>query len=128
MRTYARILFTLSLGLLIIGTVDTQDAQARSQYEKAMGKLYPELLKKHGTEKSGKKKFDCKICHGKTKKKRNDYAKALEKALGKKKETDADKIKEALEKIAKEKSTIDKAKTYGELIKDGKLPGSDKTD
>lgn len=127
MRKFAQIVLGLSLCLAVVGILDTPEAAARTQYQKQMGKLYPELLKKHGTGKEGAKKFSCKACHpGKTKKKRNDYGVALSKALGKKNEKDEDKIKEAFEKVAKEKSGKDKEKTYGELIKDGQLPGSEK--
>lgn len=127
MRKFAQILFTISLSLMVVGLLDTPEASARTQYQKAMGKLYPDLLKKHGTGAEGKKKLSCKTCHpGKTKKKRNDYGVALGKAIGKKNEKDEDKIKKAFETIAKEKSGKDKEKTFGELIKDGKLPGGDK--
>lgn len=127
MRKYAQLLFTLALGFLFFGTADVQEAHARSQYQKQMGKLYPALLKEKGSGEEGKKKFKCSVCHpGKTKKKRNDYGVALSKAIGKKNEKDTDKIKKAFEKVAKEKSTKDKAKTYGELIEEKKLPGTDK--
>lgn len=126
MRSCTRLLATIAFGLLVIGVLDAPEASARSQYEKAMRKIYPDLLKKHGKA-PDQKKFDCKVCHpGKTKKKRNDYGVALSKAIGKKNEKDEDKIKEAFEKVAKEKSTKDKSKTYGELIKDGELPGTEK--
>ena len=49
--------------------------------------------------------------------------KLLEKALGKKKEMDAEKITAALTKVEKEKSAVEKM-TYGDLMKDGKLPGT----
>ena len=127
MRKTVQILFTCSLALMVVGLLDTSDAHARKQYRDAMNKIYPELAKKHGAGAEGKKSLSCKVCHpGKTKKKRNDYGAALAKALGKKNQKDKDKIKEAFEKIAKEKSSKDKEKTFGELIKDGKLPGSDK--
>jgi hypothetical protein len=127
MRKTVQILFTCSLALMVVGLLDTSDAHARKQYRDAMNKAYPELTKKHGTGKEGKKNLSCKVCHpGKTKKKRNDYGAALGKALGKKNEKDEDKLKKAFEKIAKEKSSKDKEKTFGELIKDNKLPGSDK--
>ncbi len=125
MRKCVHILFTLSLGLMLVGIVGTQEASARQQYQKALGKIYPDLLKKHGKGEEGKKKFECKVCHpGKSKKQRNDYGTALAKALGKKNEKDEDKIKEAIEKVAKEESST-KGKTFGDLIKDGKLPGTE---
>ncbi|MFK7820344.1 MAG: hypothetical protein AB8G99_16605 [Planctomycetaceae bacterium] len=127
MRNFAKVALSLSAALMVVGMMDTPEANARTQYQKQMGKIYPDLLKKHGTGKEGAKKFSCKVCHpGKTKKKRNDFGVALTKAMGKKNQKDEAKIKEAFEKVAKEKSGKDKAKTYGELIKDGKLPGSEK--
>ncbi len=127
MRKTVQILFTMSLGLMVIGLLDTSEAHARKQYRDAMNKVYPDLAKKHGTGKEGKKSLSCKVCHpGKTKKKRNDYGVALGKAIGKKNEKDEDKLKKAFEKIAKEKSSKDKEKTFGELIKAEKLPGSEK--
>lgn len=127
MRKFAQILLSCSLALLVVGVLDAPEAQARTQYQKAMGKIYPKLLEKHGKKKGDTKKFDCTVCHaGKTKKKRNDYGAALAKALGGKKVKDEDKIKKAFETVAKEKSTKDSKKTYGELIKDNKLPGTDK--
>lgn len=63
----------------------------------------------------------CFICHvGKTKKNRNDYGKALSKVIGKM-EKDKEKIRAALGKVEDEKSSD--GKTFGELIKEHKLPG-----
>jgi hypothetical protein len=63
----------------------------------------------------------CFICHvGKSKKNRNAYGTALSKVIAKK-EMDKEKIREALGKIEKEKSAD--GTTFGELIKDNKLPG-----
>lgn len=124
MRKAIPILLTLLLGAFL--TVDSQEAHGRDQYRKAMEKLYPDLLKSKGVEKNGKKKLECTVCHGKTKKKRNDYGQALAKALPQKKEKDADKIKKALEKIAKEDSSTN-GKTFGDLIKADKLPGDPDT-
>lgn len=98
------------------------NATARPNYLKVMNTAYPDLVKKHG--KDGK--LTCAVCHPsteKSKKKRNDYGVALTKVLGKKNETDKDKIKEALTKAEKEKNKDDK--TFGELIKAGDLPGKD---
>jgi len=94
------------------------DASARPQYKKPFEAAYPDLVKKHGTN----GKLSCAVCHPvKDKKKRNDYGVALTKALGKKSEKDAAKIKAALKKVESEKNAD--GKTYGELIKAGELPG-----
>jgi hypothetical protein len=63
----------------------------------------------------------CFICHvGKSKKNRNAYGMALSKALTKN-EKDKEKIQEALGKVEADKAPD--GETFGELIKDHKLPG-----
>jgi len=92
------------------------DADARPQYLKAFAVKYKNLT-------SQAKKQKCNVCHyGKKKKNRNDYGEALMKHVGKKNQKDPKKIDEALEKAAKEKKSKDK--TFGDLIKAGKLPGT----
>src|SRR5215469_17056972 len=67
-------------------------------------------------------KVQCNVCHmGNSKKMRNDYGKALNKFVKKEDQKDKEKIKEALGKAAEEKSPA--GKTFGELIKEHKLPG-----
>lgn len=92
-------------------------AQARPSYNKEFWAKYDKELGAH-------KEMKCAACHngGDDKKKRNDYGAALGKALGDKNVSDAEKIKAALDKVAKEKSGTE-GKTFGDLIKDGKLPG-----
>jgi hypothetical protein len=65
----------------------------------------------------------CFICHvGKSRKNRNSYGMALSKHL--KNEKDKDKIKEAMKKVESDKADkAPDAKTFGELIKEHKLPG-----
>jgi hypothetical protein len=74
-------------------------------------------------------KVKCNVCHvGKTKKERNEYGKALDELLDKKTDIkDIPKIQDALEKVAGMKSNPkDPASpTFGELIKQGKLPGGE---
>lgn len=92
----------------------TAPASARKQY-------YDEFKEKYGKD-LGKTVDDakCFVCHvGKSKKNRNDYGMALGKAVSKN-EKDKAKISEALGKIEEEKSAD--GKTFGELIKEGKLP------
>lgn len=94
-------------------------AEARPKYKGAFESQYPDVVKNHG--KDGK--VTCAVCHeGDDKKKRNNYGEALGKNTGKN-EMDADKIKAALEKTEKEKSAV-ADKTFGDLLKDGKLPAS----
>lgn len=102
---------------LVAMSADSNRAEARSGYLKGFKGLYKNLEKQVGEKK-------CNVCHfGKKKKNRNDYGKALSKIV-KKNEKDKKKIKEALKKVEKEKSSV-KDKTFGDLIKDGKLPGTD---
>lgn len=100
-----------------------QTAEARPNYNKEFWAKYDKEIGKL------KDTTRCGACHfGSDKKNRNDYGKAMGEALvskdvgGKKDETDLDKIKAALDKAAKEKSGTE-GKTFGDLIKDGKLPG-----
>ncbi len=74
----------------------------------------------------------CYVCHGKgSKKNRNLYGQALSKLLSKDDDKDnKEKIQKALDEVAKEKSKPDdeKAPSFGDLIKEGKLPGGDPED
>jgi hypothetical protein len=73
-------------------------------------------------------KAKCNVCHvGKTKKVRNDYGKALGALVTKKDGKDSAKIQEAFDKVAAEKSKPGDANspTFGDLIKEGKLPGGE---
>ena len=64
----------------------------------------------------------CNICHeGKSKKDKNAYGKLLDKLLDRKKDAkNPEKIRQALAAVESEKSPS--GETYGELIKEGKLP------
>lgn len=68
----------------------------------------------------------CNVCHeGKDKKKKNAYGQALGELLDKKEDKDnKEKIKEAIEKVGEMKVDPDdeKSPTYGEVLKEGKLP------
>lgn len=108
--------------LFAIVAVTSGTASARPKYAAVMSKAYPDLTKKHG--KDGK--LSCAVCHpSKSKKKRNNYGVEVGKGLGKKNQTDEDKIKGALTKAEAGESAVD-GKTYGDLIKAGELPGDDK--
>lgn len=104
---------TIAVGFFV--SFATPRVEARPQYKVAFSKKYGDTIKK----------VDCKICHPKESKKvRNDYGDALGKALGKPNTKDADKIDKALDTVAKKDSKVE-GKTYGDLIADGKNPGSD---
>jgi len=108
-------------GLAIAGLVfvaAARDAQARPKYFATFKETYPKLAEEAD-------KVKCNICHyGDKKTNRNDYGKAIAKSLGEdaKNVMDAEKIKEALKKAEKEKSSTE-GKTFGDLLNDGKLPG-----
>lgn len=92
-----------------------QEAQARPKYMGAFNEAYPALKAQAETMK-------CNVCHfGAKKSDRNDYGMAVGKSMGEKNVMDAEKIKEGLKKAEAEKNAD--GKTFGELIKDGKLPG-----
>ena len=89
-------------------------AQARPQYNKALGETYKE------NKLIGEKK--CGVCHGKggmDKKVVSDYGKALAEALGKKNEKEVEKIAEGFKKVGEKKQG---EKTYDEIFKAGELP------
>lgn len=95
--------------------VDVEKAEARPQYNKAVADTYK--------DNAAVKKAKCLVCHPvKDKKKRNNYGVAVGKGIGKKNQKDVKVIAEALTKAEKEKSATE-GKTFGDLLKDGKLPG-----
>jgi len=94
-------------------------AQARALYCNAFITKY-EKVKEAKTTK-------CAICHGKSKKDRNDYGDALGKILGAENEKDKAKVEAALKKAEEQKSSVE-GKTFGDLLKEGKLPGAKKKD
>lgn len=112
-------LFTLVA--LVAGAIvfSTSNVEARPKYRVVFQKNYAKV--------AANNKITCFACHGKDaegkmdKEKRNVYAQALEKAIGKKNEMKDDAIKAALTKIEKEKSTVD-GKTFGDLLGAGQLP------
>lgn len=107
------------LGLIVCSS----RAEARPDYNKTFWMQYAgELAAQAGVK--------CVVCHvGEDKKNRNDYGKAVGEALlskevgGMKNEKNVDKIKAALKKAEAGKSAVD-GKTFGDLIKEGKLPAS----
>jgi hypothetical protein len=104
--------------LLVVAAfaLTSNQAEARPNYNKAFMAKYPDL--------AAAKEAKCGVCHeGMDKKVRNDYGKAFGTALGKKKATDGGEIDAALDKAAGDPSAIE-GKTFGDLIKDGKLPAS----
>jgi len=102
--------------VVVVGLAMTskpQPAQAQKQY-------FDAFVAKYDAVADEAKEKKCAVCHGQNKKMRSDYAKALEEALGAKKVKDVEKINAALDTIAKKDSG--NGTTYGDLLKDGKLP------
>ena len=108
-------LFACGLALAAANVWLAPTADARPEYNTQFWDAYPSL-------KDLKDATKCEACHGKDKKVRNDYGKSVGEALGEAKVKDAEKIKGALKKAEAGKSSVD-GKTFGDLIKDGKLPG-----
>jgi len=105
----------LAVAALLVGSLVTGQVSARPQYCKEFIGHYKEV--KEAAE------AKCGICHpGKEKKEKNNYGTCLSSLLGKN-EKDEAKIKEALKKAEGEKSAVE-GKTFGDLLKDGKLPAS----
>ncbi len=107
--------------VLVVAAVVSQvgSIEARPQYKKAFEKKYPEVVK---AQEGGR--ITCHVCHeGNSKKNRNIYGKTLAKLLAAKNVRDPKKIDKALTKAEKEKSAIE-GKTFGDLLKEKKLPAS----
>jgi hypothetical protein len=100
-------------GLLLVAA-DT--VEARPPYLETFQKQYPNVME------ASKQK--CNVCHfGKSKKNGNNYGESVGVALGAKNipKAEQQKVIDAMKKVEAEKSAVE-GKTYGDLIKDGKLP------
>ena len=105
------VVVVLFAGAMLIG-----QAQARPNYCKTFIAQYENV--------KDAKEIKCAVCHvGKEKKDRNIYGVTLTKLLGAKEVKEEAKIKETLKKAESEKSAVDD-KTFGDLLKEGKLPAS----
>ena len=115
MNVKTALLFGLAIaGLSLISSV--KEVEARPNFKKIWADTYPDskmLVAKK-----------CGVCHpGKTKKEKNDYAKAVGKGLGKRKQTDKKIIIKALKDAEKMPSPVE-GKTFGDFIKADELPPS----
>ena len=104
-------------GALVLGS--SKSAEARPLYLKGFVTEYPKL------EQQVIKVTKCDVCHyGKLKKDRNNYGSAIADVMGDEKNLkDLKKIQEAIKKAAEKKSAVEE-KTFGDLIKAEKLPGT----
>ncbi|MGD9647309.1 MAG: hypothetical protein AB7U73_16470 [Pirellulales bacterium] len=119
------------MAAVVMTTATVDEAQARPPYKKEFDALYLKKDSKDPAEMAlaaAIEKVKCNVCHeGKSKKMRNDYGMALSKLLTKDDAKDVDKIKASIEKVADEHSdpNDDKSPTFGQLLKEGKLPGGE---
>lgn len=116
----------MALGLFAIGP---QQAVAIPAFKTEFDNLYVKKDSNDPKEKSlaeAVATVKCNVCHvGKSKKEKNDYGKALDELLDKKADAkNVAKIKEALEKVGgmPSKAADPNSPTFGDLIKEGKLP------
>jgi hypothetical protein len=120
---------TISFRLAILGLSFALAGSAREAFAiKQFSDEFKAVYVKEGTPLAAEvETAKCNVCHkGKSKKDRNVYGEALSKLLDKKEDkANKDKIRQALETVAKESSDPSKpdAPTFGELIAAGKLPG-----
>lgn len=114
MRKISTKLFAAVGALAILGiAMSAPEAEARPQYLKSFIEGYPGLA-------DAAKMKKCGICHPEDKKMRLDYGKAVGEGVGMKNQKDAEVIGKAIKKAEEAKNKD--GKTFGELIKDGKLP------
>ena len=114
MRKTSKRLFAAVGALAFMGVaMMAPEAQARPQYLKGFITAYPDLA-------DAAKMKKCGICHPKDKKMRLDYGKAVGSGLTKKNEKADKAIAAAFEKAEGVKSSS--GATFGEMIKEGKLP------
>ena len=127
-----RVRFALSavVAVLVIFGLSVAPAGAMKQFRDGFLAKYVKPDSSDAKEKelaAAVEKAKCFICHeGETKKQRNVYGKALEKFLEKKDKDNKEKIAAAFDKVAEMKADAKdpKAPTFGELIKQGKLPAA----
>jgi hypothetical protein len=106
---------TITLAFLLASSA-AATAEARPEYNKVFWEHYAKQL--------GTLSAKCGACHSRPdKKSRNNYANVLKTKLGAANVKDHDQIRSALEEAAKEPSAI-RGKTFGDLINEGKLPGT----
>jgi predicted Ser/Thr protein kinase len=120
---------SLSYRIAVVGAAFILGNAGREAFAiKQFADEFKEVYEKEGTPLAAEiEAAKCNVCHkGKNKKDRNAYGEALAKLLDKKEDKDnKQKIREALETVAKESSNPADAAapTFGALLDEGKLPG-----
>lgn len=119
------------LGALGVVTLSASPAFAVKQFKERFEKRYikaDSAEPKDAALREAYEKAGCNVCHeGESKKNRNAYGRALHEFLDKKDKEDDAKIDAALEKVESKRSSPgdDKSPTFGELLRQGKLPAGD---
>ncbi len=123
MRKLMNVKTALLFGLAVAGLsmiCAENKVEARPNFKNIWAETYPDskmLIAKK-----------CGVCHpGKTKKEKNDYAAAVFKGLGKRKQADKEIIVKALKDAEKMPSSVP-GKTYGDFIKADEIPPSKKAE
>lgn len=128
-----KVCLTLCCGLLalgLFGSLRSNSASAFPQFKKEFDNKYigDESTDAQKAIAAAVKVAKCNVCHDPTKdaegksskKNRNAYGEALHKYIGKKDKKDVAKIQDALTKVESMKDGD--GPTFGELLKQGKLP------
>lgn len=115
------------LAAALFMTAAPRQVQARQPYYMWWLETYPDVAKKNDVKTAVK----CNVCHvGTSKTKRNDYGKAIAKALSPKKNLkktpeNKDIFADALKTVEQQKSGTE-GKTFGDLLQAGELPAASK--
>jgi len=125
-----RVLLAL-LCAVVLGSVAHTSADARPAFRK---QFWAKYVKDNPNAEfvNAAKKANCLVCHedkkdekGKPDRKaRNTYGQQLAKRLTKEDQKNVEKIQQMLDEVSKLPSNGDDSPTFGQLIEQGKLPGS----
>mgnify|MGYP000156237332 CR=1 FL=1 len=119
---------TVLLATLGVAALSASPAFAVKQFKERFEKRYikaDSAEPKDAALREAYEKAGCNVCHeGESKKNRNAYGRALNEYLEKNDKDDDAKIDAALEKVESKRSVPgdDKSPTFGELLRQGKLP------
>lgn len=119
MKKLVLLSMTVAVACAALLALDADTASAFPAFKTAFDKKY--MVEGSALHTALEGRSNCNVCHlgPKDRKKRNDYGVALDKLLSKEDMKNPEKISEAFAKVEAEKAG---ATTFGELIKQGKLP------